>query len=115
MSPKRSMPTIEVDDRTVNLEEEFLACRAEGHKLGPMVPATSARRAELAKVGQVEVYRTCELCKATRTQLLELPWCTVLESHYEYPEGYLLAKGSGRLPRSAAVAAYFDRHARTFL
>lgn len=71
------------------------------------------RRAELARLGQVEVVKVCSRCGTEETFLFDVAErIKVGGSKRKYPEGYLIGKdftGSGRLAQGDAFVASLVR------
>lgn len=99
---------IVVDPRTADLSLEALVCRSMNHPWDRQ-PVAAARKAQLLARGQTETRWHCGRCGATRTDLYSLPDFDTLSSRIEYPEGYLIKRGSGRLAKVEARRALFDR------
>jgi hypothetical protein len=102
---RRSAP---VDDRTTEMSADHLLCRGFRHKRTP-VPPGPKRRAELAKVGQIELRQTCERCGHTTYEVLDYDGATISRWADPYPPGYLLPSGSGRLRAGRAKVAWLAR------
>ena len=115
MAKKRRVPglqlQLDVDDRTEQMSDAALRCRARGHKWEEQ--ALSRRRViALVRQGQEETILYCERgCGATVHELVEIASGDVLKVKREYPEGgeYRMPPGSGRLRRSSARVASFAR------
>lgn len=99
---------IEVDARTANLSYAALVCRSMSHPWD-RVKIAPARRAQLLALGQTETVWNCIRCGARRIDLFELPSFDTLSTRIEYPQGYLIDKGTGRLPKVMARRALYDR------
>lgn len=98
---------IQLDERIKGMTVEALDCRSMGHAWN-RVPMESKRRLELLARAETETIRICARCRSRRVDVYELPSFYTISSQIEYSEGYLIArefKGSGRMPRHAAVAA----------
>jgi hypothetical protein len=106
---------IQVDERTVELTDSALKCRTLGHAWDDDFdsPVSASRVRELRAQGIYETYEACmrRACPITRTTgISREDYRTVLYRRMSgYPEGYLIAPGSGRLLRSEARAAYLSR------
>lgn len=98
---------IQLDQRIKGMTSEALDCRSMGHAW-QRIPMAGDRRLELLAKGETETVRICSRCRSRRRDLYELPTFATISSHIDYSDGYLISKefsGSGRMPRSAAVAA----------
>jgi len=77
-----------VRDYAAGLSFQQLQCRDFGHNWRPH---TAERRAD----GGFDRILVCR-CHARRHQVLD-SYGRIVSSHYEYPEGYQLPRGSGRI------------------
>lgn len=104
---KASTIKIKLDERIKGMTGEALECRHLGHSW-QRIPMSGNRRLELLQRGETETIRLCTRCRSRRVDLYELPTFATLATRIEYSEGYLMLrefKGTGRLPRQAALAA----------
>jgi len=102
---------IQVDERTLPLTDEAILCRKRTHNWddADRIP-TARRRRELRALGQMEEYEDCMTCASVRISVVSTSTWKVIRRKIVYSEGFLLAvKGAGRLPQSAARAAYYAR------
>lgn len=98
---------VQLDQRVNGMTTEALDCRSMGHAW-QRIPMAGERRLELLARAETETVRVCMRCQSRRRDLYELPTFLTISSQIDYSDGYLIAKqfaGSGRMPRSAAVAA----------
>jgi|UPI00055CEBCE hypothetical protein len=80
--------TDSVRDYASGLSHQQLQCRDFGHNWRPH---TATRRGD----GGYDRTLVCR-CKARRIQVLD-SYGRIVNTHYEYPEGYQMPKGSGRI------------------
>lgn len=98
---------VQLDQRIKGMTPEALDCRSMGHAW-QRIPMAGERRLELLARAETETVRVCMRCQSRRRDLYELPTFVTIASQIDYSDGYLIARefaGSGRMPRSAAVAA----------
>lgn len=109
---RRSMVTLDVDDRTSAMSDQALVCRSRGHKLGEK-GMTRRRYQELIKDGMWEDNLYCENgCGFTKTVTWALRSGEVIGVRTDYPKdgSYLLPReSSGRLRRDSARVARVAR------
>jgi len=103
------MPRKKIDARTKTMSPAALRCRTLGHAM-EFVPVTPARRMELRQLGQYAERVVClRGCSRWREQVFDAETNELVAQtgNYTDKDSYLLqAKGTGRLPRSAARAAF---------
>ncbi len=100
---------VQVDSRVQKLSDASVLCRTLGHARD-ILPQGRARRAELAPQGQREQILRCSRCSWTQPLLIDSATGDVIGAGSgKYPDGYLLPRGSGRLPRSEARKELFAR------
>jgi hypothetical protein len=105
-APQRS--TVQVDERTAKMTEQALRCRDEGHSWRRIEPPPNIVRQNW-KNGFVERVRECA-CGCEWRQVYERHHFIIIENKRTYPKvGYLVAPGTGRLPRNEARKAAFVR------
>ena len=100
-----------MDERTDEMSEAALLCRAVGHTW-MMRGMTRRRYRELIAEGLWEFDRYCENgCGSTWRVLFRARDGEILENERRYPTGgsYLMKPGSGRLHRNSARAAHVAR------
>jgi hypothetical protein len=91
------------------LSFEATMCRSLGHAWN-VVPQGARRRTDLAQRGQSELTLECGRCLRRRGDLLDGDHEVIGHtSGNKYPDGYLLPKGSGRMPRSVARGEMIHR------
>ncbi len=103
-----------VDERTEGMTTEALECRKFGHAWNER-PQGKKRRAELRRQGLDSSVLACARCTLTVVEVIDLDTYDVISRTPEggYPPGYLVPKGSGRLPRREARKAYAVRRSRS--
>jgi hypothetical protein len=83
-------PMSELEIAVKAMDLSYLQCRDFGHSWRPYtarwVPAENCYQSELQ----------CQRCKSIRQRYLSRSGAQ-LGGHYDYPEGYLMPKGTGRL------------------
>jgi len=98
-----------IDARTKTMSAAALRCRTLGHAM-EFVPVTPARRLELRQLGQYAERVVClRGCSRWREQVFDAQTHELVaqSGNYTDKDSYLVqARGTGRLPRSAARAAY---------
>ncbi len=102
---------IAVDDRTKDMPNEVIVCRANGHPWTE-VPVPANRLAALEAIGLTELRDICLRCQLPRTQTYELGSGNLLTSDIDYkrnPDYLIKQKGTGKLPRSDAKRALLVR------
>lgn len=107
---RRFKVSLNIDDRTNEMTDEAVVCRAWGHKWERRA-ASRKRTMELLDRGLVEYVRYCEHgCGCTWRQVFNLNGHCV-ENDRQYPKGseYLMKPGSGRMRRQDAFPAMFAR------
>lgn len=104
-----------VDERTDDLSDAALSCRRRGFHLWVEKAQSLRRFNNLAAQGLLEEDKYCnEGCGATWRQVWDVRNDELVEVERHLPDDYKMPKGTGRMPRSAARAAYFLRRARSF-
>ncbi|MFD4858492.1 hypothetical protein [Streptomyces atratus] len=73
------------------LPAKFLRCRDLGHNMGP-------HDAYPLEGGGYERILKCRSCKAKRLYLLDEDF-SIINTSYDYPDGYLAERGTGRIDR----------------
>lgn len=105
-------PRTEVDPRTETMSAEALECRDLGHAWRRQIMGPK-RRAELARLGQVEKIQLCTRCDTVKTTLWDIvERCPVSSPRSVYADGYLMSSeyaGTGRLSRADAFVASLVR------
>lgn len=98
-----------VDARTKTMSATALTCRTLSHAMTP-IPVPAARRLELRQLGQYEIRMVCmRMCTRWRRDVFDADTNVLVSSKggYGTPDTYLVqAHGTGRLPRTAARAAF---------
>lgn len=106
----------EVDERAAKMPITVLLCRKIGHAWQEM-PLGKKRRAALYGTGQTEEWFKClrAKCGLVRVDVIDDDTYTVVgrKNPHGYPEGYLVARGTGRLSRGEARKAYAARRRPT--
>jgi hypothetical protein len=72
-----------------DIPSTWLRCRELGHNWGP-------HRASINEDGGFDRTLLCRRCKSKRHQVLDSSGA-VLQNAYEYPDGYQMAPGQGRI------------------
>lgn len=114
---KKMLAEIErsVDERTENLSEEALACRRRGFHLWVERAQSLRRFNNLAAQGLMEEDKYCEgNCGATWRQVWDVRRNELVEEERRLPDEYKMPKGTGRMKRGDARAAYFLRKVRAY-
>lgn len=107
---------IQVDERTENMPLEVLTCRRLGHAWEERPQGRRRRRnAELREQGLEQSVLRCTRCTLTMVETVDQDTWEVISRTPEggYPPGYLVPRGSGRLPRAEARKAYAARRGRS--
>lgn len=98
-----------IDARTKTMSTAALTCRTLGHCM-VQVPVKPERRSELRKLGQYAIRVVClRGCSRWREQVFDDATDEYCYSKGDYTDkdSYLVqARGTGRLPRTAARAAF---------
>jgi hypothetical protein len=99
-----------LDERTNNISDEGLVCRAYGHRW-IRVPQPHDAVLKLARKGLAEAVRVCENgCGSQWLETYSLHSFETVESKRHYGDrSYLLPHGTGRLHRQEARKAEFGR------
>ncbi len=101
-----------IDARTKQMSNTTLACRTLGHGMVEK-PVPRDRELELKRLGQYEIRMVCfrgcgryrsVICDAGTDEVIGAGGSGYTDKTYQVPE-----RGSGRLPRAAARAAYRSR------
>lgn len=79
----------DVQDFATTIKSTWIVCRSDGHDMRPFNVKTT-------ESGGFERTRKCRRCGAKRTQVID-KYGLILSTDFEYPEGYLLPPGTGRL------------------
>jgi hypothetical protein len=106
------MARTQIDVRTKTMTAAALTCRRLGHAM-TAVPVPPRRRLELRRLGQYAERLVClRGCTRWREDVSDAATEELVSSHGGYIDkaGYLIqTRGTGRLPRTAAKAAYRKR------
>jgi hypothetical protein len=76
-----------------DLPAKWLQCRELGHNWGP-------HKANTNDDGGFDRVLSCRRCTAKRHQVLD-SYGRIVSNHYEYPEGYQMPPGQGRISGDA--------------
>lgn len=100
----------DVQEFATTIKSGWVECRSSGHDM-------RAFKVELTEEGNWLRTRKCRNCTAKRHQVID-SYGLILDTTMEYPEGYLLPKGTGRLDsegrgvfRLASIRAEYERKA----
>lgn len=80
----------DVQSWAAGMPEAFLACRDLGHTWRPQSARYDTELNSYARTLR------CNRCRTTRSQTLSLSGL-IMGNHYEYPDGYQVPAGSGRI------------------
>lgn len=112
MARRRSLAAeLDVDERTNEMSEAALICRASGH-VWVRRAMTRRRHRQLMEQGLWEWDRYCDNeCGSSWRQVFNYRTGELIENERVYPTGgtYLLPKNTGRLRRENARVAWFAR------
>lgn len=100
---------LQIDDRTDQVSDEALYCRAYGHRWY-MKPMSESRLRETLRNGLIESDRFCENgCGSEWLEIVDARTFETVQTRRRYAEGYLISPGSGRLPKPEAKKSRFAR------
>lgn len=80
----------DVQEYAAGIPSKWVECREGGHQMGTHLARLTEDGGSFLRV------KRCRRCSTKRTQVLSLKGL-ILHTEYEYPEGYTLPKGTGRI------------------
>ena len=106
-----------LDDRAVDMETSVLDCRTSGH----FMPYSQSRRTRYRELitmpgaysasmrNTIHSESECTHCGTVRRRVFDEATGDHIRTTYDYPSGYLVEQGSGRLLRAEAWRVLSDR------